>query len=85
MPKDVSDTNSVPRRGNRGSETGEPRIGYLKQGLGIRRFLHRGLAKVSTEWGLLCTVVNVGILLCGMGRKSGRSCDDRRPGGAAGS
>lgn len=44
-------------------QTVEPRIGYIKQGLGIRRFLRRGLVKVSTEWGLICTVVNVGILL----------------------
>jgi transposase len=44
-------------------QTVEPRIGYIKQGLGIRRFLHRGLAKVSIEWGLICTAVNVGILL----------------------
>jgi transposase len=43
--------------------TVEPRIGYLKQQLGVRRFLHRGLAKVSTEWTLVCTAINVGVLL----------------------
>ena len=32
-------------------------------GLGVRRFLRRGLEAVRTEWSLLCTAVNVGILL----------------------
>jgi transposase len=44
-------------------QTVEPRIGHIKHGLGIRRFLRRGLALVSTEWGLICTAVNVGVLL----------------------
>lgn len=41
----------------------EPRFGYIKRGLGIRRFMRRGLEAVRTEWSLICTVVNVGILL----------------------
>lgn len=43
--------------------TVEPRFGHIKRGLGIRRFLHRGLSQVRTEWSLICTAVNVGILL----------------------
>lgn len=41
----------------------EPRFGQIKQGLGVRRFLRRGLEKVATEWTLACAAVNVGILL----------------------
>lgn len=41
----------------------EPRFGQIKRGLGVRRFLHRGLAAVQAEWSLICTAVNVGILL----------------------
>lgn len=41
----------------------EPRFGHIKRGLGIRRFMRRGLEAARTEWSLVCTVVNVGILL----------------------
>jgi transposase len=44
-------------------QTVEPQFGYIKQALGVRRFLHRGLEAVRTEWCLICTVANVGILL----------------------
>lgn len=44
-------------------QTVEPRFGLIKYGLGVRRFLRRGLAKVRTEWELIATTVNVGILL----------------------
>jgi transposase len=44
-------------------QTVEPRFGHIKHGLGVRRFLHRGLAAVRTEWSLVCTAVNVGILV----------------------
>lgn len=44
-------------------QTVEPRIGLIKQGLGVRRFLRRGLVKVASEWTWLCMAVNVGILL----------------------
>lgn len=44
-------------------QTVEPRIGLIKHVLGVRRFLHRGLEAVRTEWSLVCTAVNMGILL----------------------
>jgi hypothetical protein len=50
-------------RYKRRRETVEPRFGYIKQTLGVRRFLHRGLQKVRTEWSMLCTAVNIGVLL----------------------
>jgi transposase len=43
--------------------TVEPRFGHIKSGLGIRRFMRRGLEAVRTEWSMICTVVNMGILL----------------------
>ena len=43
--------------------TVEPRFGHIKRGLGVRRFMRRGLEAVRTEWSLVCTVVNVAILL----------------------
>jgi hypothetical protein len=48
---------------SRRRETVEPRFGEITHGLGVRRFLRRGLEKVRTEWTLVCTAVNVGILL----------------------
>jgi transposase len=44
-------------------QTVEPRIGQIKQVLGVRRFLRRGLAGAATEWALACTAVNLGIVL----------------------
>lgn len=44
-------------------QTVEPRIGHIKHNLGVRRFLRRGMKKVRTEWSLVCTAVNLGILL----------------------
>jgi transposase len=41
----------------------EPRFGHIKRGLGIRRFMRRGLEAVRTEWSMICTAVNMGILL----------------------
>lgn len=41
----------------------EPRFGYLKNGLGLRRFLRRGWEGVRTEWAIACSAVNIGILL----------------------
>ena len=43
--------------------TVEPRFGFIKQNLGIRRFMRRGLDAVRTEWSMICTVVNLGVLL----------------------
>ena len=36
---------------------------YDKENMGIRRFMRRGLEKVKTEWTMICTAVNLGILL----------------------
>jgi transposase len=44
-------------------ETVEPRIGWVKRGLGVRRFMRRGLEAVNTEWVLVATAMNVAILL----------------------
>jgi transposase len=41
----------------------EPRFGHIKHNLGVRRFLRRGLEKVRAEWTMVCTAVNVGVLL----------------------
>lgn len=37
----------------------EPVIGQLKQAMGFRRFLLRGLEKVNMEWSLACTAHNL--------------------------
>jgi IS5 family transposase len=34
-------------------------FGRLKQNWGFRRFMLRGLEKVSVEWGLLCMAHNM--------------------------
>ena len=51
------------QRYKRRRETVEPRIGWAKRGLGVRRFMRRGLEAVTTEWSLVCTVMNLSILL----------------------
>ncbi len=45
------------------SQTVEPRIGLIKHVWGMRRFLHRGVEAVRTEWLGVCTAVNLSILL----------------------
>jgi len=50
-------------RYRRRRETVEPRFGHIKRTLGVRRFLRRGLEQVRAEWGLVCTAINVGVLL----------------------
>ncbi len=47
----------------RRKETVEPRFGQIKRGLGVRRFLRRGIEKVRTEWSLVCTAINLSILM----------------------
>ena len=47
----------------RRKHTVEPRIGHIKHNMGVRRFLRCGIEKVTTEWMMVCTAVNVGILL----------------------
>jgi transposase len=37
----------------------EPVIGQIKQARGFRQFLLRGLAKVQSEWSLVCTTHNI--------------------------
>ena len=44
-------------------ETVERRFGFIKHVLGVRRFMRRGIEAVRTEWLLLCTAVNVAVLL----------------------
>jgi transposase len=39
--------------------TVEPVIGIIKQAMGFRQFLLRGLEKVSGEWGLVCLAYNL--------------------------
>jgi hypothetical protein len=40
-------------------QTVEPVFGTIKQALGFRQFLLRGLQKVSGEWELVCLAYNV--------------------------
>jgi transposase len=40
-------------------QTVEPVIGQIKAARGFRQFLRRGLAAVSAEWSLVCTVHNL--------------------------
>lgn len=47
----------------RRKHTVEPRIGQVKHVWGVRRFMRRGLEAVRTEWSMVCTAVNIGILL----------------------
>jgi transposase len=49
-------------------QTVEPVIGQIKEARGFRRFLLRGLEKVTGEWSLLCTVHNM--LKLALGRAS---------------
>ena len=44
--------------------TVEPVFGQIKQGLGFRQFLLRGLEKVNGEWSLICTGHNLLKLFC---------------------
>ena len=37
----------------------EPVFGQIKQAMGFRQFLLRGLAKVKAEWQLVCTAHNL--------------------------
>jgi transposase len=40
-------------------QTAEPVFGQMKEARGFRRFLLRGLAKIRTEWSLICTAHNL--------------------------
>ena len=37
----------------------EPVFGQIKQAMGFRQFLLRGLAKVTAEWSMVCTAHNL--------------------------
>ncbi len=39
-------------------QTVEPVFGIIKEVMGFRRFLLRGLKKVEGEWGLVCLAYN---------------------------
>ena len=43
--------------------TVEPCFGHIKHNMGVRRFMRRGIEKVKTEWIMVCTAVNLGLLL----------------------
>ena len=52
------------RAGHRGryrlrKQTVEPVFGQIKEARGFRRFLMRGIEKVTGEWSLICTVHNL--------------------------
>ena len=38
---------------------GETPFAHIKAAMGIRQFLLRGLTKVQTEWGWVCTAFNL--------------------------
>ena len=40
-------------------QTVAPVFGIIKEAMGLRQFLHRGLAKVQSEWELVCLSYNV--------------------------
>jgi hypothetical protein len=40
-------------------QTLEPVFGRIKEALGLRRFLQRGLSNVAAEWSLACTAHNL--------------------------
>ncbi len=50
--------NGVRHRAKRGIEV-EAVFGQIKQNMGFRRFMLRGLDKVSTEWGIICMAHNL--------------------------
>ena len=50
-------------------ETVEPVFGIIKEAMGLRRFLLRGLAKVNLEWALVTLAYNVKRLFSLIGRQ----------------
>lgn len=52
-------------------QTVEPRFGMLKAALGVRRLMRRGLQKVRVEFSLLCTAMNMKVLLREWDKTSG--------------
>ena len=52
-------TQSGRARYKQRQQTVEPAFGVVKACIGFRRFLLRGLAKVSLEWSLICSAYNL--------------------------
>ena len=50
------------------AQTVEPRFGYIKQGLGVRRFLRRGIETVRAEFDLICAAVNIKTIMGAIAR-----------------
>jgi transposase len=61
-------TPEARERYQRRFHAGETPFGWLKQTLGLRQFLLRGLVKVRTEWLWACTAHNVKKLVTAIGR-----------------
>jgi len=51
-------TQSGRARDKQRQQTVEPVFGIIKAALGVRRFLRRGLPKVSLEWSPVCSAYN---------------------------
>ncbi|HLI76260.1 MAG TPA: IS1182 family transposase [Acidobacteriaceae bacterium] len=58
MAKKLRDPDARSRYDLR-KETVEPVFGQIKEALGFRRFLLRGIEKVKAEWSLVCTAHNL--------------------------
>lgn len=58
MARKVASKRGKKKYGRR-KVTVEPVFGFLKEGLGFRRFSSRGVFKVRAEWNLVCTAHNL--------------------------
>ena len=58
MKKNLLSEKGIEMRGKR-AEYSERVFGQIKWNMGFKRFLLRGLKKVSIEWGLLCIAVDI--------------------------
>ena len=50
---------TLRRRNARRKHTAEPVFGIIKDAMGLRQFLLRGLQNVTLEWELVCTAYNL--------------------------
>ncbi len=60
-------TESAQQKYDQRMRIAETTFALIKQGLGLRQFLLRGLEKVKTEWLWTCTAVNLGKLMRDLG------------------